>query len=140
MNGLATLTVNPDEGFPQAFLFAFGGATYGFTWYVNVAEYLLPAPRLADPTTFVDLTGDGASVTGGTPNGPDAVPGGILVLAVDRRDPDAVTALLRRRVIPGQKYQAGQLQLVINRAVVALGNLNGVGSFGSVLDVKVGPA
>ncbi|WP_460809815.1 hypothetical protein [Microlunatus endophyticus] len=47
--------------------------------------------------------------------------------------------MLRRRVIPGLSYAAGQLLLVVRTATIALGNLNGTGSYGSVLDVGVGP-
>lgn len=137
MTDLAELPVDPDEGFPQAFLFAFGGLTYGITWYVNVAESQLPPAQMADPTVIIDIVGDRAS-TGGQTKTP--APQGILVLTIDRRDADGVTLLLRRRMIPGLTCTAGQLLLVVRSASVALGNLNGTGSFGSVLDVGVGAA
>lgn len=132
MTDLSRLPVDPDEGFPQAFLFAFGGATYGITWYVDIAESQLPDPRVADPGTLIDLSGD---VGGGEPR--QDAPRGILLLGVDLRDPDGVTPLLRRRVIPGLSYTAGQLLLVVRQAAIALGNLNGTGRYGSVLDVGV---
>jgi hypothetical protein len=134
MTSPVALPVDPAEGFPQAFLLAFGSEVYGFTWYVNIAEAALPPLGQADPTMPIDLLGETA---GGAA---DLVPRGILVLVVDRRDPDGVTPLLRRRIIPGQTYLAGQLRLAVNQAVVAVGNLNGVGSFGSVLDVQVSAA
>lgn len=137
MTDFAQLPVNPDEGFPQAFLFGFGGATYGITWYVDVAESELPAARLADPTMIIDIIGDQAAGGGRTKT---AVPQGILVLGIDRRDAQGVTPLLRRRVIPGLTYTAGQLLLAVRAASVALGNLNGTGNYGSVLDVGVGAA
>jgi hypothetical protein len=137
MSDLAPLPVDPDEGFPQSFLLAFGGQTYGVTWYVDIAESELPDPRTSEPTLLIDLTG--ASATGSDARAAsDAPPRGILVLSVDRHDPGGVTTLLRRRVIPGLSYPAGQLLLVVRAAAVALGNLNGSGSFGSVLDVQVG--
>ncbi|GAB3918273.1 hypothetical protein GCM10027613_20120 [Microlunatus endophyticus] len=85
---------------------------------------------------IIDVTGDRSAdaVTAKNP-----APQGILVLTVDRRDADAITPLLRRRVIPGLSYAAGQLLLVVRTATIALGNLNGTGSYGSVLDVGVGP-
>lgn len=137
MTDLAELPVDPDEGFPQAFLFAFGGLTYGVAWYVNVAESQLPPAQMADPTMIIDVVGDRAS-SGGQTKTP--APQGILVLTIDRRDADGVTVLLRRRVIPGLTCTAGRLLLVVRSASVALGNLNGTGSFGSVLDVGVGAA
>lgn len=140
MADLTALPVNPDAGFPQAFLFAFGSATYGFTWYVDIAESQLPAAGVADPTVLIDLSGQGWSDTGGKDRGTDASPHAILVMAVDRHDPAAVTPLLRRRVIPGLSYTAGQLLIRLDTAAVALGNLNATGSFGSVLDVEVGAA
>lgn len=136
----SVLPVNPDAGFPQAFLFAFGSATYGFTWYVNIAESQLPHARAADPTALIDLSGQGVSDAEAKERGADASPHGILVMAVDRRDPAAVVPLLRRRVIPGLSYTAGQLLIQVGTAAVALGNLNAAGAFGSVLDVKVGAA
>jgi hypothetical protein len=139
MTDLAQLPVDPDEGFPQMFLLAFAGATYGITWYVDIAEQQLPAARVADPSTLIDLAGDGAGGGPGT-GSPAGPPRGILVLAVDRRDLGTVTPLLRRRVIPGLTYRAGQLLLVVDQAGIALGNLNGAGSYGSVLSVRVGVA
>ena len=136
MADTVVLPVNPDGGFPQAFLFPFGAATYGFVWYVDIAESQLPSARAADPTTLIDLSGDGA---GGPERGRGA-PRGILVVVVDRRDPDAVTPLLRRRVIPGSSYPAGQLLLQVRSAAIALGNLNAAGAFGSAVEVEVSAA
>jgi hypothetical protein len=123
------LPVDPDEGFPQSFLLGLGGRTYGFSWYVNVPEVtLLGDRRPHDPRVRLDLVGD--------PTEPDG-PAGILVLIVDRRDPDGVVPLLRRRVLPGLVYDARDLWVRVDTIGIAVGNLNGAGSYGSVLDVQV---
>ena len=123
------LPVDPDEGFPQSFLLGIGGRTYGFSWYVNVPETeLIGDRRPSDPRTWLDLVGD--------PTEPDG-PAGILVLVVDRRDPDRVVPLLRRRVLPGLTYDARDLWVRIETIGIAIGNLNGAGAYGSVLDVQV---
>jgi hypothetical protein len=114
------LPVNPDEGFPQAFRLATGGSTYLVELHVNVAEEVLPEPdRVTDEV--LDLATDTAEL----------VTGAFLVVAVARQDPAGDTWLLRRRVVPGLVYRAGDLLLTFRTLKVAVRNLNGVGSFGS---------
>jgi len=105
------LPINADEGFPQAFLLVLGEATYRFTLYVNVAEEALPA----DLGSVLDLATGRA----------------FLALAVARQDAGGETVLLRRRVVPGLEYRAGDLMVTFRTVRVAVRNLNGVGAFGS---------
>jgi hypothetical protein len=106
------LPINADEGFPQAFMLATGDAMYRFVLYVNVAEELLPGPE-----TVMDL-GSG-------------VAGVFMVLTVAREDPGGETVLLRRKIVPGLQYQAGDLMLTFTTLRVAVRNLNAVGTYGS---------
>jgi hypothetical protein len=123
------LPVDADEGFPQSFLLAMLGNVYRFELYVNVAEEQLPTyPAAADPRTALDLIGDRRG------------PRGLLVLAVVRQDPGGETSLIRRRVLPGQVYAARELRLRFAEITVAIGNLNGVGEFGSRIRAEVAAA
>ena len=123
-SGYQSLPVNPDEGFPQSFLLGFGDQTYVVAWYVNVAEDMFGRPL--DPRTTIDLSGTATTS-----------PRASLVLSIARRDPAQDVMLLRRRVHAGLVYVAGQLSIAIDTVSIAVGNLNGVGSFGSVLAARV---
>ena len=112
-----TLPVEPDEGFPQSFRLAMGSYTYVFGFAVDIAEEALPDPV------------DGLATTITLPR-----PGGYLVMTVVRDDGSgAGTTLLRRKVIPGLVYRAGELVLVVRSIRIALGNLHGAGSYRSEL-------
>jgi hypothetical protein len=124
---LRRLPVNGDEGFPQAFLLGLGERTYRIELYVNVAEAELPRRGL-DPRTMIDVSGGGDT---GNPRGS-------LIGAVVRQDPAGEVVLLRRRLLPGLGYQAVEVELVLDTAVIAVGNLNGAGAYGSVIDARVG--
>lgn len=106
------LPINADEGFPQAFLLVVGEVTYRFALHANVAEELLP-----DQNAVLDL-------------GPGSA-GRFMVVAVAREDPGGETALLRRKIISGLRYRAGDLVLTFPTLRVAVRNLNGVGACGS---------
>ncbi len=125
-----SLPVEADEGFPQSFLLGMAGRTYRFEFHVNVAEQELPRYP-ADLRAPIDLVGDGP---------PSAAPRGLLVAAIHRLDPDAEATILRRRLLPGLVYRAGDLRLVVDTARIAIGNLNGAGGFGSVLEARVASA
>ncbi|HET8971636.1 MAG TPA: hypothetical protein VFN19_11285 [Candidatus Nanopelagicales bacterium] len=124
---LPTLPVDGDEGFPQAFLLGLGERTYRIELYLNVAESELPGRGL-DPKTVIDVSG----------RGDGAGPRGALIGAVIRQDADHETVLLRRRLLPGLAYQAVELSLVLDTAAIAVGNLNGAGPYGSVINARVG--
>jgi hypothetical protein len=114
------LPVNADEGFPQAFRMAVGDQIYTVTLQADVAEELLPTPG-APP---------------GTDNRLDAVlnlpqPGAFLVGTLARDDADGETVLLRRKLVPGLVYRAGELLLTVQSMQVAMRNLGGPGSYGS---------
>jgi hypothetical protein len=110
------LPVNPDEGFPQSFRLSFEGRSYVFGLQVNVAEEVLPDPDGTEGLyAVVSLPGDGA----------------FLAVAVVREGPDGEESLLRRKVVPGMIYRAGELTLTFRTIRIALGNLHGFGRWGS---------
>lgn len=123
----AALPANPDDGFPQSFRFALGGAIYQTSFYVNVTEQLMP-PVVVDPRAQVDVIGD-------DPANPVR---GLLVGVILREGDPAPTPVLHRRLLPGLVYQFSDLVLIVDAIAVALGNLNGAGSFGSALNLRVG--
>lgn len=125
-SGLRSLPVDPADGFPQSFLLALGDTTYRFDLYVDVPEHLLD--RDADPRTPLDLVGSATQQAQG-----------MLVGIVVRQSADGTPVqLLRRRLLPGLLYAAGEVLLVVDEVRIALGNLNAAGSFGSVLTARVG--
>ena len=102
--GLLGLPVDPDEGFPQSFLLAMGGASYRFELYVDVPEHVLTADP--DPRDPLDLVGAA-----------DSPAQGMLIGTVARQNTDgSATTLLRRRLLPGLLYPAGELLLGGRRA------------------------
>ncbi|UQU67642.1 hypothetical protein COUCH_15790 [Couchioplanes caeruleus] len=116
MSTFLRLPVNPDEGFPQSFRLVFGNRSYVFGLAVHIAEEVLP-----DATTPEGLA---AAVT-------LPAPGAYLVMTVIRDDVTGGTVLLRRKVIPGLVYRAGELALVVRSARIAIGNLHGAGAYRS---------
>jgi hypothetical protein len=123
---LRTLPVEPDDGFPQSFLLGVGERTYRVELYVDVPEHLLD--RRADPRTPIDLVGSAV-----------APASGMLVGTLVRQSSDGTPVqLLRRRLLPGLVYTAHELALVVDEVRIAVGNLNGAGSFGSVLRARAG--
>lgn len=124
------LPVNADEGFPQAFRLTVAGVTYRFALHVNVAEQEVP-----DPVRAPDGAIPGGAVPGGVldlaTDAPGSATGAFMVVVVVREDPGGDAPLLRRRIVPGLRYRAGDLVLTFRTLRVALRNLNGIGSFGS---------
>jgi hypothetical protein len=118
--------VDPDDGFPQSFLLGIDDRTYRVELYVDVPEHLLD--RRSDPRTLLDLVGSATTPAQG-----------MLVGTLVRQSPDGTPVqLLRRRLLPGLLYTAGELLLVVDEMRIAVGNLNGAGSFGSVLRARAG--
>ncbi|MFF3877193.1 hypothetical protein [Streptomyces sp. NPDC001978] len=112
------LPVDPDEGFPQSFRLAFEGRSYVFGFQVTIAREVLPAADTPeDLRTVMTLPDDGA----------------FLEMTVVRETPAGGTTLLRRKVIPGMVYRAGELALLVRTIRIALGNLHGFGRYGSEL-------
>jgi hypothetical protein len=62
---------------------------------------------------------------------------GMLVGTITRQDSSGDVVLLRRRLLPGLQYTARELLLTVEEMSLAMGNLNGVGNFGSVLTARV---
>ena len=112
------LPINPADGFPQAFRLTVAGRTYRFQLYANVAEELLEAT-----TGLLELP----------------VKGAFLVLSVDREEPGGLTTILRRKLVPGITYHAGELALTFPTMQLDPRNLNGIGEFGSRVVGGVAP-
>jgi hypothetical protein len=118
----APLPLLPELGLPQAFACDVAGAGYEFGLYANIT-----VPD-ADPVeTLYDL---------GAADAP-----GFLVLRVVQQSAGGPTVVLLRKLLPesGLVHRAGPLAVRLTRAVVARGNLNGVGSFGSRITIEVAP-
>ena len=113
------LPIDPAEGFPQSFRLTVGGRLYQFRLHANIAEELLdPAP-----SGLLDLPARGA----------------FLVLQVDREEPAGLVTILRRKLVPGVEYHAAELALTFRTMRLDPRNLNGLGSFGSVVVGGVAP-
>jgi hypothetical protein len=116
----APLPVLPDLGLPQAFSCDIAGVGYEFGLYAN-----LTVPD-ADPLeTLYDL---------GAANAP-----GFLVLRVVQQGTGGPRVVLLRKLVPepGLVHGAGGLAVRLTQALVARGNLNGTGSFGSRITIEV---
>ncbi|MGI5328749.1 hypothetical protein [Actinomadura nitritigenes] len=111
MSDFQRLPIDADEGFPQAFRLAFAGRDYRFLLYANVAEEILRD----------------------APDGPLDLPaaGAFLVLAVQREETGGTVPVLRRKLVPGVVYAAGELALTFVTLRLDPRNLNAAGAFGS---------
>jgi hypothetical protein len=103
------LPIDPDQGFPQSFRFGLGGATYAVSLYVSVLD--------DDGRTRYDLTRPGAS----------------MVMRVVREGPAGPQTIFLRRLVVDHEYEAAELAFLFRELEVDRGNLNGAGSFGSVV-------
>ncbi|MFE5923672.1 hypothetical protein [Streptomyces sp. NPDC056468] len=112
------LPIDADEGFPQSFRLALGDRVYRIEAYVTVVDdALLDSP---DPLEL--------------PQG-----GAFLVIGVQRDGVGGAVPLLRRKVMPGLEYEAGELALVFTSVRVHPRNLNGAGAHGSRIVGGVAP-
>jgi hypothetical protein len=138
----APLPIDGNLGFPQAFPLVFGGRTYRFRLYVNIAPFFT-----ADSAAILDLPqpdagpfrvqGDGtlAPLVFDIP-----VPQAFLVVRVDQDQPGGTTRLIfLRKVVPNLEYQAGDIALTFTQLRVAVKNLNGQGAFGSLVIGGIAP-
>jgi hypothetical protein len=121
------LPIDGDQGLPQAFTSTVGATSYEFGLYAN-----LDVPDEDLPETVYDLASPAAV------REPVALPG-YLVLRVVRRGPAGPEVVLLRKVVPepGLVHYTGELAIVVTRAKVARGNLNGTGHFGTEITIGV---
>jgi hypothetical protein len=114
------LPVLPDLGLPQAFACDIAGAGYEFGLYAN-----LTVPDADPPETRYDLGAAGAP--------------GFLVLRVVQQGAGGPGVVLLRKLLPepGLVHRAGPLAVRLTQAVVARGNLNAAGNFGSRITIEV---
>lgn len=107
------MPIDGARGFPQSFSMLFGGTTYHFRLYVNIA-----ASRLSDEMVFLDL--------------PDETTQAFLVAQVERELPTGSReTVFVRKVIPEREYEVEEIALTFGRTRVARKNLNGRGELGS---------
>jgi hypothetical protein len=105
------LPIEPARGFPQSFPFLFGGKTYHFRLYVNVA-----ASRLGPRVSMLELPAEDA----------------FLVVQVERDNGDGTrTPVFLRKVVPELEYEAEAIALFFPLQRVVPGNLGGLGELGS---------
>lgn len=111
------LPFDGDAGLPQSFPFVFGGQTYRFSIYADVAAGLVRGQ--AD---FIDLP----SMTA------------FLVVRVEAERADGVSdVIFLRKVVPELEYEAGGIALRFRQQHLALKNLNGRGNFGSQITGEI---
>lgn len=117
------LPVDPDQGLPQAFSCTVGSTRYEFGVYVSI-----DAPESDPPQTRYDLGSPGA-------------PLGHLVLRVVRPGPTGPAVILLRKLVPEPAliHYAAELAVMMTRAVIARGNLNASGQYGSQIVIGVAP-
>ena len=121
------LPVLADQGLPQAFSADVGGASYDFGLYANITVGAADPPE-----TRYDLV----------PPGPLAVaadPPGYLVLRIVRQDAAGPQVIFLRKLVPepGLIHYGAGLAVTATTAIVARGNLNGAGSYGSQIVIGV---
>jgi len=119
------LPINADEGFPQSFRLNFLNNTYQVLLYVNVPEPLLDVPDDA----FFELPVAGDAPAPGIP----PAPGIFMVMRVAREQTGSPVVIFQSKLVLNLEYQAAELALRFTAMRVAKLNLNGAGSFGSVV-------
>lgn len=121
------LPIDPDQGLPQAFASTVGTTRYEFGVYAS-----LDVPDTDPPETLYDLASPGHSQH-------PATPPGHLVLRVVRPGPAGPAVILLRKLVPepGLVHYAAELAVTVTRAVIARGNLNAPGRFGSRIVIGV---
>jgi hypothetical protein len=121
------LPVLADQGIPQAFSCTIGATIYDFGVYANID------PGESDPPeTLYDLAAPSGLVE-------PADPPGYLVLRIARQGPDGPQVIFLRKLVPepGLIHYGAELAVKAATAVVARGNLNGTGSYGSQIVIGV---
>ena len=121
------LPVEPDQGLPQAFSCLIGGTSYEFGLYAN-----LDIANQDPLETVYDLSPPGGLAQ-------PASPPGYLVLRVVRQGLTGPRIIFLRKLVPepGLVHEAGELAIMLARAQIARGNLNGPGHFGTQIVIGV---
>ena len=127
------LPVVPDEGLPQAFSCLVGDTGYDFGLYAN-----FQGGEEDPPETLYDLAAP-ARAPQPTAPGRQLRPPGYLVLRVAGQGPAGPRVLFLRKLVaePELVHEAGPLAITLAEAVLARGNLNGSGHFGSRIVIGV---
>jgi hypothetical protein len=127
------LPVDPDEGLPQVFRCTVGAIAYDFALYVN-----FEGGEDDPPETLYDLAQWSSMPQPLNPARQARAPGH-LVLRITGPGPDGPRVLLLRRLVaePDLVHEAGPLAVRLVEAVVARGNLNGAGHYGSRIVIGV---
>jgi hypothetical protein len=121
------LPVLADQGLPQAFSCTIGVTSYDFGIYASI--------NTGDgdpPETMYDL----ASASG---LAEPADPPGYLVLRIVRQGPAGPQVIFLRKLVPepGLVHYGAELAVKAPTAILARGNLNGTGSYGSQIVIGV---
>ncbi len=121
------LPVAADQGLPQVFSCTMGATNYDFGVYANIT-----VGESDPPETRYDLT---------PPSGlaKPADPPGYLVLRIVRQGTDGPRVIFLRKVVPepGLIHYGSELAIKVTAAILARGNLNGAGSYGSQILIGV---
>ncbi|MFF1867663.1 hypothetical protein [Streptomyces sp. CB03911] len=127
------LPVEPDEGLPQAFDCQVGDTGYDFRLYAD-----FDGGEDDPPGTLYDLVALSRAPQPVEP-GRQVRPPGYLVLRVAGPGPAGPHVLLLRKLVaePELVHEAGPLAIRLVEAVIARGNLNGSGHFGSRIVIGV---
>jgi hypothetical protein len=115
------LPVIADQGLPQAFSCAVGLTSYDFGLYAN-----LDAAPGDPPGTLYDLSSP-------------ASPPGYLVLRIARQGTSQDQVIFLRKLVPepGLVHYGAELAVKAATLILARGNLNGTGSYGSHIVIGV---
>jgi hypothetical protein len=121
------LPVLADQGLPQAFSCTIGATSYDFGVYANIN-----AAEGDPPQTLYDLAAP-AGLAG------PADPPGYLVLRIARPGPNGPQVIFLRKLAPepGLIHYGAELAVKAVTAIVARGNMNGTGSYGSQIVIGV---
>jgi hypothetical protein len=113
------LPVLADRGLPQAFSCTIGATSYDFGVYANIT-----AAEGDPPQTLYNLAAD---------------PPGYLVLRIARQGPNGPQVIFLRKLVPepGLIHYGAELAVKAVTALVARGNMNGAGSYGSQIVIGV---
>jgi hypothetical protein len=128
------LPIDASLGFPQSFAHIFEGRAYHFRLYVNIAaERLRAVDHLLLPPEQAYLTEE---IKKAMAERADFLPlpseQAYLVARVERDKPGgARETVLVRKVTPELEYESENIALFFPRQLIARGNLNGQGEFGS---------
>jgi hypothetical protein len=121
------LPVLADQGLPQVFSCIVGTTSYDFGVYANIT-----VGESDPPETRYDLAPPGGLATA-------ADPPGYLVLRIVRQDTDGPQVIFLRKVVPEPDliHYGSELAIKVTAAILARGNLNGAGSYGSQILIGV---